>query len=339
MERILVTGGGGFIGSHMARYLYQQGNFVRVADIKFDDYIQEKYCSEKLQLDLRIPENCLKATEGIDKVYNFAANMGGIGFITSVSADVMHDNVLINTYMLEASVQNKVKRFLFSSSACIYPNYKQTTPEVAGLKEDDAYPADPNEAYGWEKLFAEVMVESYHKDYGLDTRIVRYHNIYGLEGTYKGGREKAPAALCRKVAEASTPGTIEIWGDGKATRSFCYIDDCIRGTVALMESDYDKPLNTGSDRLVSVDDLADIIIKISGKKITKTYDLSAPEGVRGRNADLTLVKKVLGWEPQISLEEGLEKDYRWISMMVEKDKEAGESKKHAGNRGKRQNWR
>lgn len=319
MDQILVTGGGGFIGSHVSRHLCQQGHFVRIVDIKFDDYIQEKYYSERLQLDLRILENCLKATKGIDKVYNLAANMGGIGFITSVSADVMHDSVLINTYMLEASVQNKVKRFLFSSSACVYPNYKQTSPDVQGLKEEDAYPADPNEAYGWEKLFTEEMVKAYHEDYGLDIRIVRYHNIYGPEGTYKGGREKAPAALCRKIAEASDPGTIEIWGDGKATRSYCYIDDCVRGTVALMESSYDKPINIGSDRLVSVDELADIITKISDKRLNKTYDLSAPEGVRGRNADLTLVKKVLRWKPEVTLEKGLERTYRWIKTMVEKD--------------------
>jgi len=320
MERILVTGGGGFIGSHMARHLYSKGHFVRCVDIKYDNYIREEHCNEKLNLDLRVLENCLKATEGMDKVYNFAANMGGIGFITSVFADVMHDNVLINTYMLEASVRNKVKRFLFSSSACIYPNFKQTTPDVEGLKEEDAYPADPNEPYGWEKLFTEEMVKSYQIDYKLDVRIARYHNIYGPEGTYKGGREKAPAAICRKVAEVSDPGKIIIWGDGKATRSYCYIDDCVSGTELLMESDYDKPLNIGSDRLISVEDLADMVIKISGKKITKDHDLSAPEGVRGRNADLTLVKKVLQWEPQVSLEEGMERTYRWIKMMVEKEK-------------------
>ena len=316
MERVLVTGGGGFIGSHLARYLYQKGYFVRIADIKFDDYIQEKYCSERLPLDLRVLDNCLKATEGIDKVYNLAANLGGIGFLSSVAADVMHDNVLINAHMLEASVSNRVKRFLFSSSACVYPNYKQTTPDIEGLKEEEAYPADPNEAYGWEKLFAEEMLKAYQKDYGLDIRIVRYQNIYGPEETYKGGREKAPAALCRKVAEAADPGTITIWGDGKATRSFCYIDDCVEGTVALMESDFDRPVNLGAGS-VSISELADIIIGISGKRITKTFDLSAPEGVRGRNADLTLVRKVLGWEPQTSLEDGLGRTYRWVKMMVE----------------------
>jgi len=312
-ERILVTGGGGFVGSHIARHLYSQGNFVRTADIKFDDYVKEEYCHEKLTLDLRIWENCLAATKDIDKVYNLAANMGGIGFITAVGAEVMHDNVLINTHMLEAARLNKVKRFLFSSSACIYPTYKQTNPDVTGLREEDAYPADPDNFYGWEKLYTEKLCESYQRDHGMDIRVLRYHNIYGPEGTYEGGREKSPAALCRKVAEASNPGEITIWGDGKQSRSFCYIDDCVRGTVALMESDFDKPINIGSERLVTINDLADMIAEISGKKITKKHDLSAPQGVRGRNADITLARKVLNWEPEVSLEDGLAKTYKWIA--------------------------
>jgi GDP-D-mannose 3', 5'-epimerase len=320
MQRILVTGGGGFVGSHLAKHLYEQGHFVRVADVKFDDYIQGTYCTEKCKLDLRILKNCLEATDGIDKVYNLAANMGGIGFISSVFADVCHDNILINTFMLEAAVNNKVKKFFFSSSACVYPNYKQKVAILPPLKEDDAYPADPNEAYGWEKLFTEEMIKAYQIDCKLDARIARFHNIYGPEGTYKGGREKAPAALCRKVAEASNPGTIEIWGDGTATRSFCHVDDCVKGIVALMKSNYTKPINIGSDRSVTIDELADIVIAISGKKIKKTHNTSAPEGVKGRNADLTLVKEKLKWEPKISLEEGLAKTYKWIGKMIEEDK-------------------
>ena len=256
----------------------------------------------------------------MDKVYNLAANMGGIGFITEIGAEVMHDNVLINTFMLEAARRNKVKRYLYTSSACVYPTYRQTNPELAGLKEEDAYPADPDNFYGWEKLYTEKLCEAFQRDYGMEIRVLRYHNIYGPEGTWMGGREKSPAAICRKVAEATNPGTINVWGDGKQTRSYCYIDDAVKGTMRLMESDYSKPLNIGSDRLVSINALADIAIKISGKKITKKHDLSAPQGVRGRNADLTLVKKVLNWEPYVSLEDGLAKTYHWIEEQISQNK-------------------
>lgn len=238
--------------------------------------------------------------------------MGGIGFITEVGAEVMHDNTLINTFMLEASRHHKIKRYLFTSSACVYPTYRQTNPNTTGLKEEDACPADPDNFYGWEKLYTEKMCEAYQRDCNMDIRILRYHNVYGPEGTYKGGREKSPAAICRKVAEASNPGTIEIWGDGEQTRTYCYVDDAVKGTILLMESDYTKPVNIGSDRLVSINELADIIIRVSGKQITKTHNLSAPQGVRGRNADLSTLKKVLHWQPQVALEIGLAKTYIWI---------------------------
>jgi len=320
MDRVLVTGGCGFIGSHLAKELFDKGHFVRIADVESKSYVLEEHYSEKLRLDLRVFENCLAATKGIDVVYNLAANMGGIGFITKVGAEVMYDNVLINANMLEASRRSKVKRYLFSSSACVYPTYRQKDPNVDGLKEEDAYPADPDSFYGWEKLYSEKMCEAYKRDHGMSMRILRYHNIYGPEGAFKGGREKSPAALCRKVAETSNPGKIAIWGDGKQTRSYCYINDAVKGTIMLMESDYDKPINIGSDRLVTINELADIIIGIAGKKITKTYDQSAPQGVRGRNADISLARKVLGWEPAVRLEDGLAHTYKWIEAKVKEER-------------------
>ena len=320
MDRVLVAGGCGFIGSHLAKELFDKGYFVRIADVESKSYILKKHYSEKLRLDLRVLENCLAATRGIDRVYNLAANMGGIGFITKVGAEVMYDNVLINANMLEASRRNKVKRYLFSSSACVYPTYRQKDPNVNGLKEEDAYPADPDNFYGWEKLYSEKMCEAYKRDHGMSIRVLRYHNIYGPEGAYKGGREKSPAALCRKVAETKNPGKIVIWGDGKQTRSYCYVDDAVKGTIKLMESDYDKPINIGSDRLVTIDELADMITEISGKKIIKTYDHSAPQGVRGRNADISLARKILEWEPMVRLGDGLAQTYKWIETKVKEER-------------------
>jgi len=315
-EKILVAGAGGFIGHHLVRFLKQKGYWVRGADIKYPEFSPKNEADEFLLLDLRDFRNSIEATQGIDKVYTLAANMGGIGYITAVKANVVRDNILINTNMAEACRFNGVKRLFFSSSACIYPKYKQEETDVVPLKERDAYPADCEDGYGWEKLLSERMYKNFSEDYGLETRISRYHNIFGPEGTYEGGREKAPAALSRKIALAQEGGEIEIWGDGKQTRSFCYIDDCLEGTYRLMESEAVEPLNIGSDRLVTVDELADIIIKISGKKLTKKYNISAPQGVRGRNSDNTLCKKVLDWSPKVSLEEGLVKTYQWIETMV-----------------------
>jgi nucleoside-diphosphate-sugar epimerase len=313
---VLVTGAGGFIGHHLTRYLVDKGYSVRGVDVKPPEY-EPSPVDEFHILDLRRWESCLDATTGIDHVYHLAANMGGIGFIEANKAVIVHDNTLINTHMLEAARHNGASRFLYTSSACIYPGYLQGSPEVTPLKESDAYPADAEDGYGWEKLMAERLCRHYHEDYGLATYSVRFHNIFGPLGTYDGGREKSPAAICRKVALAADGDEIEVWGDGQQTRSYCYVSDCVEGIYRLMHSDHHEPINLGQDRMVTVDELVDMVATVAGKTIKKRHDLTKPQGVRGRNADLTLMRSVLGWEPQVSLEQGLAATYSWIKEQLD----------------------
>jgi nucleoside-diphosphate-sugar epimerase len=314
--KVLVTGAGGFIGSHLVEYLKQRGYWVRGADLKYPEFT-ETVADEFELLDLRRWENCLKATEGVDEIYALAADMGGMGFISSHHAEILHNNSLINIHTLDAARENGVKRYLYTSSACIYPEFLQEDANIAPLKESDAYPAMPQDAYGWEKLVTERLCTHYRQDHGIETRIVRFHNIFGEKGTWDGGREKAPAAMCRKVALAKLSGKheIEIWGDGEQTRSFCYIEDCVEGIHRLIRSDFHEPLNLGQDRMVTINQLADIVSDIAGIVITKRH-VDGPQGVRGRNSDNTKLRKVLDWEPTVSLEDGLRKTYHWIEDQV-----------------------
>ena len=314
--KVLVTGAGGFIGHHLVTFLKRQGYWVRGVDQKYPEYCTTAADAFEL-LDLRRWDNCLQATRGIDEVYALAADMGGMGFIASHHAEILRNNALINIHTLEAARLNGVQRYLYTSSACVYPEYLQTDADVTPLKEEDAYPAQPQDAYGWEKLVAERLCLHYREDYGLATRIVRFHNIFGPLGTWDGGREKAPAAICRKVAIAKLTGhcAIEIWGDGEQTRSFCYIDDCVTGIYKLMRSEYAEPLNLGQDRLVTINQLADMVAEIAGVRMVKKH-VPGPQGVRGRNSDNTRLRQVLGWEPEISLEAGLTRTYTWIEEQV-----------------------
>jgi len=317
---VLVCGAGGFIGGHLVNKLQSEGAAsIRAVDIKpIEDWYQVNKAADNVVLDLQLREACSHATTNVDAVFQLAADMGGMGFIENNKALCML-SVLTNTHMLLAAREAGVKRFFYSSSACVYNGDKQTNPEVVPLKEEDAYPALPEDGYGWEKLFSERMCRHFREDYGMETRVARFHNVYGPLGTWTGGREKAPAAICRKVLEAKMSGdhSIEIWGDGHQTRSFMYVDDCTKGIVDIYNSDILEPINLGSSELVTVNQLVDIVEDIAGIKLTRTYNLNAPKGVNGRNSDNTLIQKYLGWEPSIRLRDGMERTYEWIKQQIE----------------------
>jgi GDP-D-mannose 3',5'-epimerase len=328
-RKVLVTGAGGFIGHHLVTDLKKKGYWVRGVDLKYPEFSASDADQFEI-LDLRRWDNALQATRGVEEVYALAADMGGMGFISCHHSEILHNNSLINLHTLEAARIHDVERYFYTSSACIYPEYKQTETNVTPLREEDAYPAMPQDAYGWEKLIAEHLCTHYREDYGMNTHIVRFHNIFGPDGTWIGGREKAPAALCRKIAVAKLTENpvIDIWGDGEQTRSFCYIDDCVKGIYKLMQSDYYQPLNLGQDRMVSINQLADIISDIADFPIEKMH-IPGPEGVRGRNSDNTLLREVLKWEPEISLEDGLARTYSWIEKQVKEKIATAPDKKTA----------
>jgi len=318
MKRIVVAGAGGFIGGHLVKELIKKGNIVRAVDLKpLNEWYQVSNEADNLVLDLRLRENCYQAVNGHNEIFNLAADMGGMGFIENNKAACMI-SVLINTHLLLAARDCGIDRFFYASSACVYNGDKQTDTDNPGLKESDAYPALAEDGYGWEKLFSERMCRHFREDFGLTTRVARFHNVYGPFGTYDGGREKAPAAVCRKVIEAGITGKKEImiWGDGHQTRSFMYIDDCIKGIQDIMYSNIEDPLNLGSSEMVSINELVDIVEDIAGYKLNRTYDLDAPKGVRGRNSENTLIKKYLGWEPSIPLRKGMKKTYDWINEQI-----------------------
>lgn len=318
LKRVVVTGAGGFIGHHLIKYLQKKGYWVRGVDIKNPEF-EKTTASEFLLLDLRREENCFAATRDVEEVYALAADMGGMGFISKYHSTILHNNILINTHTLRSALENKVKRYFFSSSACVYPIFKQSSVEVVALKEEDAFPAQPEDAYGWEKLLAEIMCLYAKLDGNIETRVARFHNIYGPLGTWRGERAKAPASLARKIAVAklSANNEVKIWGDGKQTRSFCYIDDCLEGIYRLMHSNYMEPLNIGRDEIISIDDFVDMIAGIAGIKIKKKY-IKGPQGVRGRNSDNTKIKQILKWMPSISLKEGMRETYVWVEKQVKR---------------------